>query len=343
MAAIDLLLEWSQTSERMHQVVLARLLGNTGLLSCLGIPGNPTDVSIETRNRLYDFTVSFDTGQTVCAELKVNSSLTKGQIERQIKGLEVSNNPPDILVYFLLGTSRFSWNRTKILDIATKLAPAVQPASILLIDTAQMQRSLHLVLLELLKNDDRDLSVAYLTALQNLGQLTKSYKTKPLLDWGRYDWFGFYDAINNEPNKTGMQFDGVMDYVPNPSGGFVGFWWHFIDIPRITDAQAYLQLEQTKLCFKGNVESAQLRTQIRDRLSEVVLEASEDLRQKGQVNLNVRRPQRFGNGYSMTVAEVTGDYRSNPNAARATVLGWNHCINVLTQTQQILDDAIQRY
>jgi hypothetical protein len=58
MAAIDLLLNWSPTSEWMHQVVLTGLLRHARLLELLGISGTPTDLKIETQNRLYDFTVT---------------------------------------------------------------------------------------------------------------------------------------------------------------------------------------------------------------------------------------------------------------------------------------------
>ena len=48
MAAIDLLLDWSPISERMHQIVLAGLLRHTGLLEMVGIPGEPVGLEIET-------------------------------------------------------------------------------------------------------------------------------------------------------------------------------------------------------------------------------------------------------------------------------------------------------
>lgn len=342
MAAIDLLLKSLQTSERTHQVVLTRLLERTRLLYRLGISGKPTGVAMETDGRLYDLTVFLSTGQTIYGELKVNSSLTEDQIERQLKGLDLSKSPPDILVYFLLGTTRFSWNQSKLLEVVNRLVPGLQAASILVIDTSRMQTCLHEALSEHLENDDRDLAVAYLTALQEIGLLTESYATKDLAEWGYYEWFGLYDAINNRPNQMGTLFTGGMGYVPNQSGGFVGFSWYWCDFPKVSGAQAYLQIEETKLCFKVLVEEAQSRAQIRNTLSEAVLEACNDLRHGGQVSIDVRKPQRFGNGYTMTVAEVAGDVRGNLNGSDPAILDWDHCIIMLTQAQTVLDEALRR-
>jgi hypothetical protein len=86
MAAIDLLLNWSPTSERMRQVVLTGLFRHTRLLEMLGISGKPTDLAIETRGRLYDFTVTLQTAtgtRRVHIELKVDATLDDFQIRRQ--------------------------------------------------------------------------------------------------------------------------------------------------------------------------------------------------------------------------------------------------------------------
>ena len=69
----------------------------------------------------------------------------------------------------------------------------------------------------------------------------QSFLTLPPKNWSWNSWKGFYTSLQNA-----LQ-DGNWDYVANPSGGFLGFWWHF---GRTNDLELYLQLEQDKFCFK---------------------------------------------------------------------------------------------
>lgn len=92
--------------------------------------------------------------------------------------------------------------------------------------------------------------------LQDLDDKTNSY-----VKWEQSDkrdnwlaWQGFYWCLEGE------LFDGTTcwngwGYVPNKSGGFLGFWWR----PSDSDARLYLQIEtkpgkEAKLCFKVNTE-----------------------------------------------------------------------------------------
>jgi len=102
LAAIDLLLNWSPTSERMHQVVLTGLLRHTRLLEFLGVNGVPTDLRIETQKRLYDFTVTVQESTVkseVHIELKVDATLGEKQIKRQMAAVAEG----DSLLYVLIG------------------------------------------------------------------------------------------------------------------------------------------------------------------------------------------------------------------------------------------------
>ena len=54
-------------------------------------------------------------------------------------------------------------------------------------------------------------------------------------------WTGFFLALQESLG------DGKWGYVPNPSGGFMGFWWHW-------RGDKYLQLEEDQLCFKIMVQ-----------------------------------------------------------------------------------------
>ncbi len=60
-------------------------------------------------------------------------------------------------------------------------------------------------------------------------------------------WQGFYRYLECELGRSGWH------YVPNPSGGFLGFWWA---PPGIAPAPTYFLIENRKgnLCFKVNAE-----------------------------------------------------------------------------------------
>jgi hypothetical protein len=344
MAAIDSLLGWAQTSERMHQLILAQLLGRTKLLSYLlanfeiHSEIEKESLEIEARNRLYDFGVKLETGQQVYGELKVNSSLGEEQIERQAESLSITD-PSDILIYFLIGTTQFSWSIERIRKIAGEKKGDLEPSSILLVNSDVMQDALlHMLADSLDRNDDRDLSVVYLSHLQKLKKSYEEYKELPLNDWTLLDhWYGFFNELDK---RLGAK--AFIGYVPNQSGGFCCFAWCTDNVPGFPGAKAYLQLESNKLCFKVAVPDIQIKTAVRSKLSESVLDAWQELKKQSLVSIDVRRPKRFGSGWTMTVAEVECDYRSSINTSESKHLDMDHCTKSLKEAQDILGSALKR-
>ena len=77
----------------------------------------------------------------------------------------------------------------------------------------------------------------YKSHLQNIENSINSYKTDTISSWKYSAVKGFYMAL-----QKGLE-EGNWDYVANPSGGFVGFWWnnHQLDGYRI-----YMQIDATK-------------------------------------------------------------------------------------------------
>jgi hypothetical protein len=55
--------------------------------------------------------------------------------------------------------------------------------------------------------------------------------------------------------------DFVWQYVPNPSGGFLGAWWHRTEW---RGQRVYLQIEERQLCFKIHTFDSAIRSQLRD-------------------------------------------------------------------------------
>ena len=102
--------------------------------------------------------------------------------------------------------------------------------------------------------------------------------------WSRSAWEGFFRCVEGK-------LDADWGYVPNPRGGFLGFWWHWVTTK--AGDSLYLQLaiepgnpEKQKLCFKveqgedGGVE-------VRDMYHNAVLAAGAG---------RVERPSRMRSG-----------------------------------------------
>lgn len=81
--------------------------------------------------------------------------------------------------------------------------------------------------------------------LRKIETAVQSYATVRIADWDSDDdrahrWAGFFIALKERLGE------GKWQYVPNPSGGFMGFHWQWRD-------GRFLQLEGKKLCFKLEV------------------------------------------------------------------------------------------
>jgi hypothetical protein len=122
----------------------------------------------------------------------------------------------------------------------------------------------------------------------------QSFLSLPLDQWSWNAWKGFYTRLQQERQ------DGHWDYVANPSGGFLGYYWHFLGD---AECKPYLQLEQTKFCFKIEVQDEPKRALLRSMWHDkIALESPNH-------DLRVKRPDRFGHGTWMTVAVLDSEYR----------------------------------
>ena len=152
--------------------------------------------------------------------------------------------------------------------------------------------------------------------------------------WGRKDdrhewswgaWEGFFQSL-----ETWFD-DADWGYVPNPSGGFLGFWWHWRGATAATTL--YLQLEirpwdpkRQKLCFKVERGDHDGET-ARDRYHAAVLAAGEG---------RVERPSRMRVGNTMTVGWWSGDWLAFQSDGRLDMEG---TIDNLTEAERIVDAA----
>lgn len=131
--------------------------------------------------------------------------------------------------------------------------------------------------------------------LKDISDKVNSYRTLPIDQWyWRHSWEGFYMELKD---KLG---EGHWDHVSNPAGGFLGFWWHF---QGDSTCKQYLQLEESKFCIKIKVNNSEKRKDLRSKWHRKIVDNSE------KYGLNLRKPDKFGNGNYMTVLVASDEYR----------------------------------
>ena len=174
--------------------------------------------------------------------------------------------------------------------------------------------------------------------LQEIADRTNSY-IEWTQDHHRCDylaWEGFYREIESELLGVNNGIEWLnWHYVPNPSGGFMGFWWQPRGVGE--NCPLYLQLEVSwwreaegeKLCFKvhANGQDRETQARLQQEWHERVLTAGRE---------QVRRPARMRRGNHMTIAEWTGGWLDfNPRSGRLdigrTIENLRHAEYVLTQ------------
>jgi hypothetical protein len=140
---------------------------------------------------------------------------------------------------------------------------------------------------------ESDIFHDYLGHLRSIEKKVRSFEDKPVGQWPEAAWKGFYQVLQDELGK------GSWEYVANPSGGFMAFYWHSFSND---GSDQYLQLQEEKLCFKISVDKEGRYSEMRDKWHGRVVEAGEE------ASVQVRKPDRFGHGGTMTVAVFEDGY-----------------------------------
>jgi hypothetical protein len=140
--------------------------------------------------------------------------------------------------------------------------------------------------------------------------------SSPIKKWSWEAWQGFYMALEKELQT------GDWGYVANPSGGFLGFWWHWNSIASNTHVDIYLQLEEKKLCVKsyqkGGVEN-------------VYVYSSQLIELAREKNISLVKPDRLRKGTTMTLAvHILPDTANLPDI-----------VQLLREIENFLDEASQ--
>ncbi len=158
----------------------------------------------------------------------------------------------------------------------------------------------------------------YHSYIQLIEDDVNSYRTLPVEKWTWNSWIGFFMGLQQEFK------DGEWDYVPNPSGGFLGIWWYW---KTWRGYDVYLQLEFDKLCLRIHVKDSSLQSQYRNSWHQTIMKQSKNSK------LKVQKPPRFGKGKWMTSAILSSDYRETDAEGK---LDFQKTMEILHEAERLL-------
>jgi hypothetical protein len=140
---------------------------------------------------------------------------------------------------------------------------------------------------------------------------------------GRDLWTGFFRAVQEQRPEA------RWGYVNNASGGFMALWWNGDEHE---GCSTYLQLEEDALSLRIVVPEKTDRRALRLAWHERILAAADG------VELAVRRPNRFGHGRTMRVAEVETYLRADDHGR----LDLEGTLEELEKAEDVLRQARRR-
>lgn len=240
--------------------------------------GDFSHVTLSRQVEHIDVLMKIDQEYVVVIEDKTTTSQHSGQLERYAQAIAQSDlrNLKPVYVYFKTGLES---ERTRS-GIEEKGYTVICRDQLLAIFSKY--------------SSNNAIYADYVAYLQSLEEEAEAFHSLPYPEWDWETWHGFYRFMD----KCLMDKDWA--YVSNPSGGFLGFWWHFQ--PWKDGVQAYLQLEQDVLCFKIALDDLNPdcdKAEYRNEMYQILMQQAEK-----EGRMEIHKPARFGYGTYMTVVVV---------------------------------------
>jgi len=282
-AVLAWMLEWADSSfskvdERTHRLgkdLMALIFERHGRL----LPQKNLQVGVSTQDKRIDVLAIVNDEYAILIEDKAGTREHSDQLTRYLRATKEEFADAEILPTYVQTFEQSSYQ-----NVLRKGYKVISRADLLTVlsqyETAQGANNIALDLL---------------ARLTELDQRFAAYATTAVSQWDWYAWQGFFRNLQRELDA------GRWGYVPNQSGGFLGFWWGSVGQEKVS---LYLQLEQHRLCVKIRTDGGpEIRRRRRTVWHERTMRAAEKLR------VPFRRPRRFGNGKTMTVAILDAEYR----------------------------------
>lgn len=297
--------KYSTQDPRIHAV------GKSLLLLLLGKDSSFEIHSVEVGRqwKKIDVWVEVNDDIFLIIEDKTNTFLHDSQIERYRKSA----------IEYYKGTRKIVCTYIKSGNDSLKTINGIRAAGYIAVERPEI--------LEILDRYEGDNTIVkhFTDYLANWEKRTNSFKDTPFSSWCWQAWEGFYQELERR-----MSIDD-WSYVSNPSGGFIGIWWHWV--PLEEGVRMYLQIESPeKLCIKIEcLQDKENRGSIRDKYYYLLADMARELGYH-----HVHHPARFGNGTYMTIGVV--DLK---NIIDEPVININKTIEILKR-YELLVDACQK-
>ncbi len=276
------------------------------------------------------------------------------KIKKQYKNIDVLciiNGTYAVLIEDKIGTKHHSNQLARYLEAVKKNFPKVKTIIPVYYKTEDQSNYEHVInneyepflrrdILDILSTykGSNNILVDYRDRLQFIEDEVNGYKTKNISKWNRRNWTGFYMELQERFGEDGKKKVN-WGYVANPNGGFLGFWWR--SRGEKDTCRQYIQLEygiekpneskdkviEGKLCFKIEVKNKDDRKKYRSKWFKAIKERAKEYR------LDLVKPNRFGNGKTMTVCQLNGDYRNSKNG----IIDMDKTVEVLRKAEKLLE------
>jgi hypothetical protein len=240
------------------------------------------DIKIETVNvkrqwKNIDICADINEKYLIIIEDKIFTKEHSGQLERYKKSAaEWEEGPREpIFIYLKTGTE----SKLSLENVQSKGFEIIQRSDLIEFFSEYNGK---------IKNDIYN---DFIEKINKIEKGEKEFDKIKIAEWSWGCWIGFYHFLDHQLENPGW------DYVSNPSGGFLGLYWHF---KKFEDYAVYPQIEQGNLCIKiGMVEQKEKRREAREKWYSIV----NNQKEKEEKN-EIKKPPRFGNGKYMTVAFI---------------------------------------
>ena len=303
-AIICYILEWGRienkgTNEPLYNLAINFIDSFFNKFDHISKPQIYNKIEIKKQYQNIDILCIINDEYAIIIEDKTNTKNHSNQLEKYLKTVKIDFETKNILpIFFKTG------DQSNYIDVIKNTYKVYTRKNFLDI---------------LLKSSHRNHIIEdYTNYLQYIENDVNSYKKVPIKKWSWNAWKGFYIEIQQ---KLG---EGTWEYVSNPSGGFLGFWWAF---NKEADCHQYLQLEQNKFCFKIWVRNNHERSILRKQWYKNIIEKSKDYQ------LELIKPKRFGTGEYMTVCIINNEYRETKNG----ILDINATLQTLQEAKKLLE------
>jgi hypothetical protein len=178
----------------------------------------------------------------------------------------------------------------------------------------------------------------YLKQLSNFDDSEKNYKKQPVKEWDYSATTGFFKRLELELNEWFS-----WDWVNNPSGGFLGGWWHWIYIKKL-DLSYYLQIQKSDRESTDDYDN-NIDLFIRVDASNLEKDDRKDFRNKSISMLESKlsdyesqyivHPKRLSTGNYMSIKRVKQEYWLSINDEG--IVDVKGTVNKLKEISRILD------